>query len=62
MDNSKFPKRSLLVLSMDIKAFEKLTQLLDIERDLLRSEQEIASGAPLKSAEEVAASYGIHKK
>jgi PHD/YefM family antitoxin component YafN of YafNO toxin-antitoxin module len=47
---------------MDIKAFEKLTQLLEIERDLLRSEQEIASGAPLKSAEEVAASYGIHKK
>ena len=47
---------------MDIQAFEKLTQLLDIEHRLLRSEQEIASGTPLKSAEEVAAMYGIHKK
>jgi PHD/YefM family antitoxin component YafN of YafNO toxin-antitoxin module len=47
---------------MDIQAFEKLTQLLDIEHRLLRSEQEIASGTPLKSAEEVAATYGIHKK
>ena len=47
---------------MDIKAFEKLTQLLDIERHLLRSEQEMASGAPLYSVEEVAASFGIHKK
>jgi hypothetical protein len=47
---------------MDLQAFERLTQRLDIERHLLRSEQEIASGAPLKSVEAVAAAYGIHKK
>lgn len=47
---------------MDIQAFEKLTKLLDLERHLLRSEQDAASGAPLYSIEEVAASLGLHKK
>jgi PHD/YefM family antitoxin component YafN of YafNO toxin-antitoxin module len=31
---------------MDIQAFERLTQLLDIEHRLLKSELKIASGAP----------------